>query len=168
MNLVTPDSGLLFWMVLIFAVMFFLLWKFGFPVITDMVDRRSEHIDKSLALAEEAEQRMRDLAGEQQALLEKTRREHQEIIKEATRTRTKIIDEAREQAGIEADRLLNKAKMEIAAEKETALMEIRSKVAELSVEIAGKVLRKSLSDDAAQMAYLDGLLSELTENKEEK
>ena len=31
MNLVTPDAGLLFWMVVIFGLLFFLLWKFGFP-----------------------------------------------------------------------------------------------------------------------------------------
>ena len=41
MSLVTPDFGLLFWMVVIFGLVFFLLAKFGFPVITDMVDKRS-------------------------------------------------------------------------------------------------------------------------------
>ena len=38
--LLTPDSGLLFWMVVAFAVMFVVLAKFGFPVITKMVKER--------------------------------------------------------------------------------------------------------------------------------
>ena len=48
MSLVTPDSGLLFWMVIIFGVVFFILAKFGFPVITDMVRKRTESISQSL------------------------------------------------------------------------------------------------------------------------
>ena len=38
MSLITPDIGLIFWMVVIFGVVFFILAKFGFPVITTMVD----------------------------------------------------------------------------------------------------------------------------------
>ena len=40
MGLLTPDPGLLFWMVVVFGIVFFLLAKFGFPVIIKMVDDR--------------------------------------------------------------------------------------------------------------------------------
>ena len=33
MNLLLPDSGLLFWMTIIFAIVFFVLAKFGFPEV---------------------------------------------------------------------------------------------------------------------------------------
>ena len=46
MNLVTPDTGLLFWMVVIFGLVFLLLWKFGFPIITSMVEKRNRTIEK--------------------------------------------------------------------------------------------------------------------------
>ena len=38
MSLLTPDSGLLFWMVIVFGIVFVILAKYGFPVITRMVD----------------------------------------------------------------------------------------------------------------------------------
>ena len=44
MSLVTPDFGLLFWMVVIFGIVFFLLAKFGFPIITGMVEGRNAKI----------------------------------------------------------------------------------------------------------------------------
>ena len=78
MNLITPDAGLLFWMVLIFGIVFFLLAKFGFPVITEMVEKRSRYIGESLKLAQEAEERMKNFAAEQQAMLEDTRNEQNE------------------------------------------------------------------------------------------
>ena len=46
MSLVTPDFGLLFWMTLIFAIVFFVLAKWGFPAITGMVDKRSDRTIK--------------------------------------------------------------------------------------------------------------------------
>ena len=48
MGLLTPDPGLLFWMVVVFGIVFFLLAKFGFPVIIKMVDDRKAYIDNSL------------------------------------------------------------------------------------------------------------------------
>ena len=121
MSLVTPDTGLLFWMVVIFGIVFFLLWKFGFPIITDMVEKRSAHIDESLKLAREAEIRMQDLAREQEQLVEKSRQEQTRILQEATRTRAEIIAKAEQEAAERADQLLQKARTEIEAEKESAL-----------------------------------------------
>lgn len=40
MGLLQPESGLLFWMLLSFIVVFVILAKYGFPVITKMVEER--------------------------------------------------------------------------------------------------------------------------------
>ena len=45
MSLLLPDSGLLFWMLLSFGVVFVVLAKYGFPVITKMVEGRKTYID---------------------------------------------------------------------------------------------------------------------------
>ena len=160
MNLVIPDSGLLFWMVLIFGIVFFLLWKFGFPIITDMVDQRSAKIQQSLKDADEIEARMAKWKVEQAQMLEQTRREQSAILKEATETKAKIVADAKQQAKEEADKLLAEAKLQIAAEKESALRDVRKEIALLSVEVAQKVLRRELSDEGSQRAFLDKLVDE--------
>lgn len=71
MSLITPDFGLLVWMTLIFAIVFFVLAKFGFPAITSMVDKRSARIEDALKKADEAEKRLSGLAQEHDALMEK-------------------------------------------------------------------------------------------------
>ena len=40
MSLLVPDSGLLFWMLLSFGIVFLVLAKFGFNVIVKMVHER--------------------------------------------------------------------------------------------------------------------------------
>ena len=160
MNLITPDFGLLFWMVVIFGLVFFLLAKFGFPIITDMVDQRSAKIQQSLKDADEIEARMAKRKVEHAQMLEQTRREQSAILKEATETKAKIVADAKQQAKEEADKLLAEAKLQIAAEKESALRDVRKEIALLSVEVAQKVLRRELSDEGSQRAFLDKLVDE--------
>ena len=69
MNLLLPDSGLLFWMTIIFAIVFFILAKFGFPIITGMVEKRSKRISDSLEAARIAETALANLQQEQEKLL---------------------------------------------------------------------------------------------------
>lgn len=58
MSLLVPDSGLLFWMLLSFGIVFFVLAKYGFPVIVKMVNERKEYIDRSLVVAKEANEQV--------------------------------------------------------------------------------------------------------------
>ena len=155
MNLVTPDAGLLFWMVVIFGIVFFVLWKFGFPIITSMIDKRNATIEKSLKDAREIETRMAGIMAEHAQMLEDARKEQTTILREASDTRAKMIADAKEQARAEADKILADARTEIAAEKEAAIRDVRREVALLSVSIAEKILRKELADEGAQREYID-------------
>ncbi len=160
MNLVTPDTGLLFWMVVIFALLFFILARFGFPIITSMVEKRNAAIDKSLKDADEVEALMVATMKEHDEMLAEIRREQSRILKEAADAKNTIIAEAREEARAEREKILSEARTQIAAEKESALRDIRREVAVLSVSVSEKILRDQLSTEAAGKAYLDRLIAE--------
>ncbi len=160
MNLVTPDFGLLFWMVVIFGLVFFLLAKFGFPIITDMVDKRNAKIAQSLKDADEIEARMAAWKTEHAQMLEETRRQQSAMLREATETKARIVADAKEAAKAEADKILSDAKLQIAAEKEAALRDVRKEVALLSVQVAEKVLRHEMAKDGSQRALMDQLVEE--------
>ena len=160
MNLVTPDFGLLFWMVVIFGLVFFLLAKFGFPIITDMVEKRSAKIAQSLKDADEIEARMAAWKTEHAQMLEETRRQQSAMLREATETKAKIVAEAKDAAKAEADKILSDAKVQIAAEKEAALRDVRKDIALLSVQVAEKVLRHEMAQDSSQRALMDKLVDE--------
>ena len=160
--ILTPDLGLLFWMLLAFAVIFFVLAKYGFPAITNMVEERKQYIDESLKKAHEASERLENIKQGGEAILQEAREKQALILKEAAETREAIVEKAQEKAREESARLLEDAKMQISAEKQNAIRDIRSQVAELSVQIAEKILRDKLSSDAAQMDMIDRLLDEIS------
>ena len=165
MSLLTPDSGLLFWMVIVFGIVFVILAKYGFPVITRMVDERKQYIDKSLLAAREANEQLANKA-DSEMILAKAHEEQARILNEAVATRERILKEAKTQAQVEGQKLLDEAKKQIQAEKDSAISDIRRQVAVLSVDIAEKVLRKNLDDEKEQMEMIDRLLDELTVSKD--
>lgn len=162
MSLLVPDSGLLFWMLLSFGIVFFVLAKFGFPIITKMVEERKQYIDHSLIVAKEANEQLANIKAEGESILSKANEEQMRILKEATEARERIVREAKEQARIEGDKMLAEVRRQIQTEKEDAIRDIRRQVAVLSVDIAEKVVRKNLDTDKKQMEMIDRMLDELT------
>ena len=82
MSLLLPDSGLLFWMLLSFGVVFVVLAKYGFPVITKMVEGRKTYIDQSLEVAREANAQLSKLKEESEALIAAANKEQGRILPE--------------------------------------------------------------------------------------
>jgi F-type H+-transporting ATPase subunit b len=162
--LLTPDFGLLFWMLFSFGIVFFILAKFGFPIIIKMVDERQAFIDKSLEAAKIANERLAGIQEESERILKQTREEEIRILKDAQEMRNKIIGEAKEQATVEAGKLILEAKAAIQREKEMAIREIHNRIADLSINIAEKVLRKNLDNAFAQREMVEKLIEEVQKN----
>lgn len=165
MSLVTPDTGLLFWMVIIFGVVFCILAKFGFPVITDMIRKRTESISQSLKMAEEARNELAELNKEQTELLLQAKKEQSRILEDAEKIKASIIAQARTKAQEEANKVMAQARTEIAAEKESALNDIRKEVAMLSMNITEKLLRSEFSSESVRNDYIDRVMKEFTDKK---
>ncbi len=162
MSLITPDFGLFFWMTVVFLVVLFILWKYGFPVIVKMVDERKAFIDESLRKAHEANERLANIQKEGESILQEAREKQAQILKEAAETRDAIVEKAQDKARQEGARLLDDARAAIEQEKKAAFADIRKQVATLSVEIAEKVLKQNLKDDKAQMDLIERMLDEVS------
>jgi F-type H+-transporting ATPase subunit b len=164
MNLVTPDFGLLFWMVLSFSILLIILKKFAWKPILKMLQDRENEISKSLEAANQAKAKMEQLNAENEEILKQARAEREAILREAKDAKDKIVSEAQSAAKLEADKIITAAKNEIAAEKEAAMAELTSKVASLSVEIAEKILKRELATEDKQNGYVKELVKEISLN----
>jgi len=160
MSLLIPDTGLLFWMALSFGIMFLILAKFGFPVITKAVEKRSAYIHDSLDAARKAEEQLATIRQQADAILAQAHGERNTILSEAQETKTMIMKKAREEADSEARRRLSKAWDDIEISKKKALNELRKDVAGISVRIAEKVIGEHLKNDHKQQEFINKLLAE--------
>lgn len=160
MGLLLPETGLLFWMLLSFIVVLAVLAKFGFPVITRMVEERREYVEQSLQAAKEANDQLAQVKSQSEALLQSAREQQMKILNEASATRDRIVAEAKAQAQAETQRQIEDAKRQIRLEQDAAIRAARSEIALLAVDIAQKVIREKLDNTPAQMNMIDRLLDE--------
>lgn len=160
MGLLLPETGLLFWMLLSFIVVFAVLAKFGFPVITRMVEERREYVEQSLQAAKVANDQLAQVKSQSEALLQSAREQQMKILNEASATRDQIVAEAKAQAQAETQRQIEDAKRQIRLEQDAAIRAARSEIALLAVDIAQKVIREKLDNTPAQMSMIDRLLDE--------
>ena len=168
MSFLLPEAGLLFWMLIAFGVVFFILYKYGFPVITSMIDERKKFIDDALHNAKLANEKLAGVEEQSRQILEKANAEQVKILREAVVARDNIIKEAQAKAETESAKIVATAREQIRQEKEDALREIRAQVAELSIAIAEKVIGKELDGDKENNAFMDTLLDEAFDTQKDK
>ena len=104
--LVSPGLGVIVWMVIAFAILAFILMKWGWPVILKALDEREKTINESLNAAEQVRAEMAQLKAHNEDLLKEAKLERDEMLRHARLTSEQIIEEARQKATIEADRIV--------------------------------------------------------------
>ncbi len=164
MELVTPDVGLLFWMLVSFTFLLIILKKFAWKPILNSLKEREESITDALETAKKARAEMKKLKTDNEAIIREARLEKEKILKEAREIKTSILDKAKKEASQEANKLIEGAQMNIRNEKTMALEEIKKQVAELSVDIAEKILREKLSTGPEQQKIIEKYLDDIPLN----
>jgi F-type H+-transporting ATPase subunit b len=164
MELVRPNIGLIFWMVVSFSIILFILAKFAWKPILGMIKEREESIENALAAAEKAKEEMKALQSSNERILAEARAERDTMLKDAREIREKMIADAKSTASKEGERMLTAARENIQNEKNAAITELKNQVATLSIEIAEKILKSELSSDEKQKTLVNTLLKDVNLN----
>jgi len=164
MDLITPDIGLLAWMLLSFSIVLLILKKFAWKPILSALKEREEFIENSLTEARRAKEEMALLKHQNEDLMKDAQVERENIMKEARDMKNQIVADAKEKAKETGDKLIQQAREEIQSEKKAAVSEIKGQVASLSIEIAERILKTELAEDKKQKVLIDNLLEEIKLN----
>ncbi|NOQ25512.1 MAG: F0F1 ATP synthase subunit B [Bacteroidales bacterium] len=164
MELVKPDLGLLFWMIISFSILLYVLIKFAWKPILKALNDREKSITKSLLAAQKAKDEMAKIEFGNEKITQLAKMERESLIKEAKELKNNIIEEARENAKLEAKKILEEARQSVEQEKNKVINEIKNQVAALSVDIAEKILKQKLGDEAKQKSLIDELVKDIELN----
>lgn len=164
MDLIKPEVGLIFWMIVSFTIVFLILrraaWK---PILTALRDREMS-IDDALNAAEKAKLEMEQLKIDNEKIVAKAREERDKLIKDARDAKDKLLEEARIKAEEETQRMIKTARENIKNERDAALEDLKIQVANLSVDIAEKILKQKLSGEISQKELIDSYLKDFKLN----
>jgi F-type H+-transporting ATPase subunit b len=158
--LVSPELGLMIWLLLAFFVTLFILRKYAFPAIAEALDRRQRAIEDSIDAAAHTREEADKLLAEYRQRLTDARAQADEIVAKAERAGEVTKEEALAAARTQREELLEQTKKDVEAETRRAIQEIRREVADLTVMATEKVTRKTL-DEADQRRLVEEALGEL-------
>lgn len=141
------EPSLWIWTLIAFLIMFYILGKFAFPRITEMIDERSNKIEGDLKNAEMTREDAEKMLAEYKAQLDEARTEAKKIIDEGKQLGEGLRKEAMAKATDEANQLIKRAQEEIARQTEKAIKELQAQIADISIQVASKVIQKSLDKE---------------------
>ncbi|CAG4991882.1 ATP synthase subunit b [Dyadobacter sp. CECT 9275] len=159
MSLLTPNPGLIFWMLVVFLLVVFILAKFAWKPIISGLKARENEIQGALDLAERTRAEMAQLKSDNEKLIAEANAVRDSILRDAKDAADRTIAESKNKAAAEAQKIIDSARETIRNEQQVAVAKIRNEVAVLSIEIAEKVLKRELKDKEAQEKLVADLAS---------
>ncbi|MGI9539234.1 MAG: F0F1 ATP synthase subunit B [Miltoncostaeaceae bacterium] len=145
--LLEPSPGLMIWTLVIFGIVFFILKKYVFGPVAEVVEKRRDQIAESIDEAERSRDEATRLLDDYKVRLAEARREADQLREQGRKEGERQGAELVESAQAQRDRVLTDAETQIDAQARQAAAGIRNDVVDLALLAAEKVTSKSLSDD---------------------
>jgi F-type H+-transporting ATPase subunit b len=142
---VTP--GLMIWTIVCFLITLYVLKRYAFGPIQQLIDQRRDRIRQALEESDHARGEARKLLEEHRKLIAQAKGEAEEILAETRRVGEANQRRMREETEADRQRRIEETRRQVEAETRRALEQIRVEVAELSLIAAEKVTRRSFADE---------------------
>jgi F-type H+-transporting ATPase subunit b len=142
---VTP--GLMIWTIVCFLITLYVLKRYAFGPIQQLIDQRRDRIRQALEESDHARGEARKLLEEHRKLIAQAKGEAEEILAETRRVGEANQRRMREETEADRQRRIEETRRQVEAETRRALEQIRVEVAELSLIAAEKVTRQSFADE---------------------
>jgi F-type H+-transporting ATPase subunit b len=162
-SLLTPALSEMIWGIIAFAIVAFVLMRFGFPAIKKVIKNREDKIRDDLESAERSRLEAERLAEEHRVELAGARGEANRIIEEARVAAEAVRRERIAAAEAEAAEVRTRAAEDIRLASQRAMSDLSGRVAELSIELAEKVVERNL-DRETQSALIESYINQVGSN----
>lgn len=130
-----------------FAVVSFLLWKFAYKPILQVLEERKKKIADGLENAAKVKQQLADAEARHAEILSEANTQAQKIIEEARVSAQSLASKQQQQAISDAEAIIAKASAATKLERDQEFAKLRREVARLIVDTTAKVTGKALTPE---------------------
>jgi F-type H+-transporting ATPase subunit b len=130
-----------------FSVVFFVLWKFAYGPIFNMLQARREKIAAALANAEKIKVDVARTESERQKILTQAGDQANKLIDEARQAAARVREQETQKAIAAAEQIVTKAREAASQERSQMLADLKREVGRLVVQTTATVTGKVLTAD---------------------
>lgn len=139
---------------LAFGILYWLLNKFAFGKLFEVMEKRRELVLGQLEEAKQTREQANAYVEEQKEALSQARQEAYEIIEQSKQSSSKQARDLLEQAKQDATRLKNEAIRDIENERSKAVEALRGEIGTFSVNIASKLIEREVENNPEEQEKL--------------
>ena len=125
----------------------YLIKKFLFKPIREILEKRRQMADAQLSDAAKAKEEALTMKAEYEENMAQARTKANDILANASRTASAQSEEILQEANRQAKAMKVKAENDIAQERKKAVNEIKDEIGSLAMDIAGKVIEREISEE---------------------
>jgi F-type H+-transporting ATPase subunit b len=133
-----------------FGIVLFVLWKFAYKPILDLLEQRRKKIKESVNNADKIKAELAETEQARKDVLEKANDQAGKLTEEGREAAEKVREAETQKAIKEAEQIITKAREASQADHARMLTELRQEVGKLVVATTGKVIGKTLTDQDQQ------------------
>src|SRR5437764_11556737 len=162
-NPILPSKDEMIYGIGAFAVVFFFMWKYGYPAVKKAMDDRTERIRANLDNADRVRSEAQTILDEYQRQLNDARGEANRIIEEARQTADSLRRDLMARAEAEVAELRQRSQDDMRASQERALGELRAAVADIAIQAAEVVVQHNL-DRQTNVQLIENFITQVGAN----
>lgn len=132
---------------IVFFIVFFILKKYAFGPVTDILEQRRRRIEQSITDAERIKAQLAEAEVRQQEILDKAHSQAKKLIEEAKTSSAALSDRKTQEAIREAEQIIAKANAATLTERNKMFAELKSELGQLVVDTTALVTGKVLTDE---------------------
>lgn len=141
------DWKILIAQIINFTILMLILYKFVYKPVVDVLEKRSQMIEKSVEDAKKSEEMLKEIETTRSQKITDTEHQVGKLLAQAKvdadAVRNKIVEEAQKQS----DDLLKRAKVQMEEEKVKMVQEIKAEVVGYAIKLSGKILEREFNED---------------------
>lgn len=144
-----------------FAVLVFVLYRFAYKPIFEILEKRRKSIENGVRQSQEAEKRLEDAKKKSKDIVKEAKKEAKEIVEEAQHKARKRKEEIMRDAQVEIQEMMSRHKEEMSQEKERIIEDVKMDIARLIVIGVERVSNVRVSEKEASH-FMEKALEEFT------
>lgn len=144
--------------VISFVILLFIVYKFAWDPISEILKEREDLVEKNINEAKEANIEAEKVNEEARQALVKARSDANKLIQDTKWQISKMQSENIENTKLEIEEMRHQAEESLVRERRQMLESMEDQIGQLSVEIAKQILRREVNSDDHKQLIADFIL----------
>ena len=145
----------IFWLILIFSILYFVIWKIFLPRITYSIENRRSRVVNDLYEAQKLKESAEKKLKEYNEIIENSKKEAKKIIEDSKKKLDRDIESKKQKFNDEMEKELVAVEKEIKDLKKTSILNITNIATEISVEVIKQIIDTNVNRSNASAIVND-------------